>query len=161
MVVDPHLRLEPDDAQLLRRWIAKRYTRPAFPDAFNTRLAAVENRLERLFKSEEGQVVTGVFLDVPDDEFVDERPYEIAVLVTARSDAWEDRGAVVALDRFEERLSSILDSCNGITVSDMGALPEDDLTLAQLRRYRRLDRDYRSFPKRHGVEPPADGGGEL
>lgn len=161
MVVDPHLRLEPDDAQLLRRWIAKRYTRPAFPDAFNTRLAAVDNRLERLFKSEGGQVVTGVFLDVPDDEFVDERPYEIAVLVTAISDAWEDRGAVAALDRFEERLSSILDSCNGITVSDMGALPEDDPTLAQLRRYRRLGRDYRSFPKRRGVESPADGGGEL
>ena len=34
---DRELRLEPDDARLLSRWIAKRCTRPAFPDAFNIR----------------------------------------------------------------------------------------------------------------------------
>lgn len=41
MTVDEELRLEPDDTRLLNRWIAKRYTRPAFPDAFNARLDAV------------------------------------------------------------------------------------------------------------------------
>ena len=36
---DETVRLEADAVRLLSRWIAKRYTRPAFPDAFNRRLA--------------------------------------------------------------------------------------------------------------------------
>ena len=42
MAVDREVRLEPDDVRLLSRWIAKRYTRPALPDAFNFRLDAVD-----------------------------------------------------------------------------------------------------------------------
>lgn len=40
IAVDRDVRLDPHNARLLSRWIAKRYTRPAFPDAFNVRLAA-------------------------------------------------------------------------------------------------------------------------
>ena len=69
--VDQEIRLEPDNARLLSRWIAERYTRPAFPDAFNARLDTVAGRLERLYKSQEGEIVTGVFLEVADDEIVD------------------------------------------------------------------------------------------
>ena len=163
MAVDRQVRLQQDDADLLRRWIAKRYTRSAFPDTFNARLDAVDDRLERLFKSVEGQVITGVFVDVPNEEFIDGRSYEIAVRISAKSDAWNHEGTLAALDRFEERLSSILDDCDGIIVSDddIHTLPEHDLTLAQLRQYRRFDRDYRSVPQRDGVGQPADGGGEL
>ena len=163
MTVDEELRLEPDDARLLNRWIAKRYTRPAFPDAFNARLDAVGGRLERLYKSLEGEIVTGVFLEVADDENVDDVPYEIAVRITARIEAWENEVTRAALSRFEERLSTILDDCPGVIVADddIQILPEDDLTLGDLRRFRRLDRDYRSLPERAGMEQPADGGGEL
>ena len=163
MAVDRQVLLQQEDADLLRRWIAKRYTRAALPDAFNARLDTVDSRLDRLFKSAEGQVVTGVFLDVPPDELIAERPYEIAVRITAKADAWESDGSVAALDRFEERLSSILEDCDGIVVSDddIHTLPEDDLTLADLRQFSRLDRDYRSLPQRDGMEQPADGGGEL
>ena len=161
--IDQEIRLEPDDARLLSRWIAKRYTRPAFPDAFNARLDAVDGRLERLYKSREGEIVTGVFLDVADDEIVDDVPYEIAVRITARAGVWENAPTRAALSRFEERLSTILDDCPGVIVADddIQTMPEDDLTLADLRRFRRLDRDYRSLPERAGVEQPADGGGEL
>ena len=163
MAVDRHMLLQQEDADLLRRWVAKRYTRAAFPDAFNARLDTVDGRLDRLFKSPEGQVITGVFLDVPSDELIEGRPYEVAVRVTAKADTWEDADAVAALDRFEERLSSILDDCDGIVIfdDDIQTSPEDDLTLADLRRFSRLDRDYRSLPQRGGVERPADGGGEL
>ena len=163
VAVGRELRLEPDDARLLSRWIARRYTRPVFPDAFNIRLDAVDSRLERLFKSQEGEVVTGVFLDVADDELVDDVPCEIAVRLTARTDAWENEETPAALSRFEERLSTILDDCPGVIVADddIQTLPEDDLTLADFRRFRRLDKDYRSLPERAGVEQPAEGDGEL
>ena len=63
----------------------------------------------------------------------------------------------------EERFSSILDDCPGVNVADddMHTLPEDDLTLADFRRFRRLDKDYRSLPERAGVEQPAEGDGGL
>ena len=161
--VERQLRLEQEGAGLLRRWIAKRYTRAAFPDAFNVRLDAVDRRLESLFKSAEGQIITGVFLDVPDEEFDEERPYEIAVRISAQSDAWDSEDSRVALNRFEERLSSIIDDCDGILLvdDDIDTMPESHLTLADLRKYSRLDRDYRSLPQREGVVHPADGGGEL
>ena len=114
-------------------------------------------------RAEEGEIVTGVFLDVADDENVDDVAYGIAVRITARTDAWDDEVTLAALSRFEERFSTILDDCPGVVITDddIQTLPEDDLTLADLRRFRRLDRDYRSLPERAGVEPPADGDGEL
>ena len=57
----------------------------------------------------------------------------------------------------------ILDDCPGIIVADddIQTLPEDDLNLADLRWFRRLDKDYRSLPEGAGVEQPAEGDGEL
>ncbi len=161
--IDETARLEVGDVRLLSRWIAKRYTRPAFPDAFNRRLETVDRQLERLFRSRDGRVVTGVFLDVADDEHPDDEPYAIAVRITAKAESWEEAEFRDALLGFEERFSSILDGCGGIVVADddIRVLPEDDLTLADLRRFRRLDKDYRSLPERDGVAPPADGGDEL
>jgi hypothetical protein len=83
------------------------------------------------------------------------------VRIAAKAEAWEDNELRSAVENFEERLSSILDNCNGISVSDILTLPEDDLTLAVLRRSKRLDKDYRSLPEEEGVERPVDEGGEL
>jgi hypothetical protein len=68
LTADKGTHLAAQDVRLLSRWIARRYTRPAFPDTFNRRLKTVDQRLERLFKSKDGRVVTGIFLDVADDE---------------------------------------------------------------------------------------------
>ena len=106
-----------------------------------------------MFESQEGEVGTGVFLDVAAGELVDDVPYEIAVRIAAKTEAWENEETPAALSRFEERLSTILDDCPGVIVADddIQTLPEDDLTLADLRRFRRLDKDYRSLPERAGV----------
>ncbi len=160
---DAATRLEPHDVRLLSRWIAKRYTRPAFADAFNQRLETVGKKLEKLFKSEAGGIVTGIFLDVADDEHPPDTPYGIGVWITAKADAWDDDRSREMLDRFEERFSEIVDDCKGIDIigDDIRVIPEEDLTLADLRQLKRLDKDYRSLPGREGVEQPADGGGEL
>ena len=155
--------LENGDIRLLSCWIARRYTRPAFPDVFNQRLGAVDRQLESLFKSRDGRVVSGLFLDVDEVENNPDTPYDIGVRITATLETWEDEGRRQMLDRFEDRLVSILDDCNGIGISrdDILVLPEDDLTLADLRQFKRLDKDYRSLPEQDGMEQPADGAGEL
>lgn len=154
-------RLERQDVRLLSRWIARRYTRPAFPDTFNRRLETVDSRLERLFKSSEGHVVTDIFLDVADEEYASERSYDIAVRLTAKAEVWDDDGLLSAVQNFEDRFIRLLDECDGISVSDIQALPEDHLTLADLRQYKRLDKDYRSLPEKEDVERSVDEGGEL
>lgn len=161
--IDKSTRLNTQDVRLLSRWIAKRYTRPAFPDAFNLRLGSVDAQLERLFKSGDALAVTGIFLDVADEEFSPSEPYEIGVRVTAKAESWENDELRGALERFEERLSSILENCAGIAIlnDDIHVLPEDDLTLEELLRFKRLDKDYRSLPSREGVDQPVDTGGEV
>lgn len=158
---DKRTRLEAQDVRLLKGWIARRYTRPAFPDAFNRRLASIDRRLETLFKSQDGRIVTGIFVEVPDEEYAVGRAYDIAVRLTARAQAWDDHELRRTLERFEERLSSILDDCDGISLSDVRTLPEEDLTLAHLRRLKRLDKDYRSLPEEEGLERPAGQDDEL
>ena len=110
-------RLEDEEVRLLRRWIARRYTRAAFPDAFNRRLEKVGDRLERLFKSRDGQVVTGLYLDIDDTEYDPETPYDIAVLVTAAVGTWADKENRLMLQGFEEQLFRILNDCEGIALS--------------------------------------------
>ena len=93
---DDASRIEEKYRKLLCGWVAKRYDCPAFPDAFNRRIASADNKLERLFKSKKGQAITGILLD------------------------------------------------------DIEVKPEEDLTLAELRHFRRLDKDYRSLPEKNG-----------
>jgi len=155
---DETLQLSGPDVQLLSRWIAKRYTRPAFPDEFNERLRSVDKRLEKLMKGQTAQPVTGIFLDVVDQELPDGEPYAIAVRITAKESAYDDERLRGLLDDFEDRLSSIIDACDGVVIADddIRHMPEEDLTLAELRRFKRLDKDYRSLPERDGVEQPVD-----
>ena len=156
LAVDETTRLTIDDAELLRRWIARRYTRPAFPDEFNLRLKRVDEKLENLFKSEAGKLLTGIFLDVIDDEIPQGEQYNIEVRITTKAEIWEDDQQYKILDEFEEQFLSIFDNCKGISVSDIQTLPEEDITLADLRQFKQLEKDYRSFPKQKGVERPVD-----
>lgn len=150
--------LPDQDIHLLRRWIAKRYTRPAFPDAFNERLATVEKKLEALWKSPAAYPVTGIYLQVSGAEFPHEVPYELGIRITARAEAWEDKGQLAQLDQFEETFSEILEDCSGLVIAndDIQTIPESDMTVADLRIFKRLDVDYRSSPDRPGVEGPPD-----
>lgn len=153
---DEALRLETQDARALTRWLAKRYTRPAFPDAFNRRLQVVDKRLEALFKSNMGRVVTGIYLHVAEAEFPEGTPYEIVVRATASAECWQKKETSNLLQGFEERLAAILDDCPGIDIleDDISVLPEDDLTVADLRSFKRLDRDYRSLAEESDTPLP-------
>ena len=158
LAVDQSTQLRDHDVRLLSRWIAKRYTRPAFPDELNQRFKTVDGQLERLFKSKDGQIVTGIYLDVSDEEHSQDTPYTISVRITAKAEVWDNHSLRTALQNFEQRLSSILDGCTGIAIAedDIQTLPEEDLTLADLRRFKRLDRDYRSLPEQGDLGRPVD-----
>jgi hypothetical protein len=141
----------------LAKWIAKRYTRVAWPDAFNERLATIAEKLERLFKSDNGKVITGIWLmlDPADDELAEDRKYRLAVWLTMTSDSMMDAKQVHRGEEFERRLKELLGSCKGIELCEIELRKEADVSLEDLRHFRRFDKDYRSVAATpRGALPP-------
>ncbi len=148
--------LEERHRKLVCGWIAKRYDRPAFPDAFNRRLDQVEKKLEKLFKSELSDHVSGIYIAGADREQVANEPYLISVLI-AYEDRWSSN--LEALDLVEDFVKKVTDifedyEKDDIVLEDINKLSEKSLTLSDLRVYKRLDKDYRSLPEEEGKAIP-------
>lgn len=140
----------------LVKWIAKRYTRVAWPDAFNKRLATIDKKLKHLFKSDDGKVITGIWLmlDPANDELVEDHEYRLAVWLTMTSDSMMEAKEVRRGEDFERRLNKLLKSCKGIELCEIELRKEADVSLEDLRLFRRFDKDYRSVATLRGALPP-------
>ncbi len=143
----------------LIKWVAKRYTRVAWPDAFNKRMAAIDEKLERLFKSDNGKVITGIWLmlDPAEDELDEDREYRLAVWLTMASDSMMDAKEVRRGEDFERRLKELLEPCKGIQLLEIELRKEADVSLEDLRLFRRLDKDYRSVATAPRAALPPEG----
>jgi hypothetical protein len=149
------LTLSAKDVRALARWLGKRYTRDAFPDAFNARLRPAQKELERISKSAAGRHVTTIFvmLEPKDDELDDGADYHVAIWFAWRRDVL-DSDAGVEANQFASAFSHALESCPGIVVEDWEVRSHDDITLADLELMKRFDMDFRS-------EAPKPGGRVL
>jgi hypothetical protein len=150
---EPAVRLGREERRLLCEWVAKRYVRAAFPDAFNARAQAAHRTIEKALKRG-GEHVTGLFLMIePDEERAAGEDYRIILRVTARREALADEAIELVLVRLAKAIASALASCDGIVVEDHQLVSEAQFTLEDLRSFKRWDWDYRSL----GGEP----GGEI
>lgn len=156
--VDPTASVKDADLEVLTSWIAKRYTRAAFPDAFNDRLKRVDKPLEKLFKSGKGRAVTAIYLNCAERELSEAEKYRVAIRILAPAQVWEDSRAKDEVQNFESEFVRILNGCTGIAVEDALSMPESDFSYADLRKYKRLDRDYRSFSDDGDTARPVDSG---
>jgi hypothetical protein len=142
-----------ESLQILVEWVAKRYTRPAFPDAFNDRRASATRKIEKELKKS-GKLITGLFLAIlPDGECPDDQSYSVALRVTAAKETLVAKAIEADLVRSTRLIAEALGACDGIEVVDHALVSEAAFTLADLRYFRRWDWDYRS----HSGEP----GGEI
>jgi hypothetical protein len=149
------LTLSEKDVRALARWLGKRYTRDAFPDAFNARLRPAQKELEKVSKSAAGRHITTIFLmlEPKDDELDDGTDYHVAIWFACRRDVLDsDTGAEA--NQFASAFSRALESCPGIVVDDWEVRSHDDITLADLELIKRFDVDFRSeAPKPGGAAP--------
>ena len=152
--IDGTARVMGANLEVLTGWIAKRYTRAAFPDTFNARLKSVDKALEKLFKSGKGRNVTAIFLNCADCELPEEEDYRVAIRILAPARVWENGLAQTDVQSFERRFYDILNGCAGISVEDARSMPEGDFSYADLRKYKRLDVDYRSFSDNDDIARP-------
>lgn len=148
---DAAIPLGASDRTLILGWITKRYIRPAFPDAFNRRLNQKRKEQDCLAKGSLSRHVLVVLFDVADDEYQPDRSYELQILIGVAHDTLKDE-----YDGIERAYESAF-SVDGVSVLDIAVYEEDDITLRELRTYRRWDRDYRSYPEDPDVALPPVG----
>lgn len=133
--------LDPTTVRSLASWLARRYDRVAFPTAFNARLKPREKTVFRELKR--CGVLSAVYLLMSDEELPQESDYHVIVCgaVTREHDNPTDREtAVKALDM----LCVELGKCAGIVIEDHEVRSESEITLDDLRLFRRWDVDYLS-----------------
>lgn len=135
--------LAPEDVRLIARWMAKRYDRAAFPNAFNARWTPVRREIRKLL-DRTGRYVSGLYLALPDDELPPRERYPVVVRgLIGVADA---EGVARRLQAQEcvDGLAGLLDGCDGIDVLDSALVREDEFTVDDLNRTKRWDWDWLS-----------------
>ena len=77
--------------RLVTQWLAKRYSRPAFPDNFNRRLRPVEKKIGPIFKANT-KYIDQIFLrvDPADEELAGDEPYTVMLWLVMKDDLWRN-----------------------------------------------------------------------
>ncbi len=147
------------DAEIRRGicdWIAKRYTRVAFPDAFNERVRPIVSQLRREFKKR-GDLLSAIYLVAIDDELDAGNPYEIIVWATMVDEKYEIEEHRTAAQGLVDKIEEAFDSCDGIEVAEAELQSEADVSLSDLRKLKRWDFDDLTLRgEGHSALPPSD-----
>lgn len=141
-----------DTRDLISEWLAKRYVRAAFPDAFNDRIAGQKKAIEKALKKD-GEYLSGIYLVLSSmEELSEDELYTIAITGTMRVADYDDQARRVAADRALTALSAAVRAARGIIVEAVSLQSEDEFTLDDARIMLRWDYDALSW--RHGGEMP-------
>lgn len=147
------------------QWVARRYTRRPFPDAFEARLDARHGPIRKVFKHPAAKLIASIYISTSEEELPAETSYVVDILLTARERDLADPDFSEAIDTFEQEFLTAFSSRPGIEFASIDGQPalavisEDNLTQGQLRRYKRFDADYRSSDA--GALLPPDGVDEV
>lgn len=142
--------LKRDDLQVLRRWLASRYERPAFPNSFDRQLKVkkLDRKLEEL-GIKHGHLVSGLLFDLTPENGV----YQlgIVVLYVAEPDpliAFQQAQiyAEEITKAFEGKLfDPATETWKLIELQYCFPISEDDLTLSKARNFQRWNLDAVSY----------------
>lgn len=162
---DTKLFFKENELRLLRQWLARRYTRAAFPDNFEKYLASTKDPVKKLFKSQQAKLIGTVYIAIDNEDAASNEDYFIHVILTALAEDFEDAEKRDSIDDFEQRFIEVFSNRPHIRFAlknpddsesvDVRVLPEEDVTLSILRKYKRFDADYRSVDD--DTVPPPDG----
>lgn len=145
-----------EDAQTLRAWLASRYRRAAFPSAFDVRMHAVNEALDKVSKKY-GDRIRGVFFDLNEDgdtELEDNEPYEIGVFVVFPGlEDHVETAAKAAANEIADAFNRAFPSDHAgpaIKLLQCNAISDDEITFAEVGRLMNRRFEHRSL----AVVPP-------
>ena len=132
--------LDEGHRDLLVRWIARKYRRAAFADAFNRRWYPIRSQWRKAVQESEGDLYA-IYISVSSEELPAEQPYRIIVICVASERAMEDetiyRHTEALVDRFEELLAG----CEGLEVVKIDLRSLGEVTLEDIAQLKRMDFD--------------------
>ncbi len=150
LALTPDYNLDKTNLNILIKWITDRYTRPAFPDAFNNRLAS-----DKFFKKEiiglleKGVEALGLLIKViPNEEIVDTKNYKVQpLLLTEKRDScsdemWEKLGEIAW------EIRELFSKVKGIEVSNDNMqviMASDEITYYEVKEFKNWKVDYLSY----------------
>lgn len=140
---EPDDTLDDESTDTLIRWVARRYLREAFPDAFNNRLRSIQKKLSKLSKKASAGPVSGLFIEIePFAELDAAEPYEVRFIV-----AFKQSSKRAEVEKYTKELRELLNNCEGIDLSDESrCLHHAEITLDEIESMKRwTDFDYRSI----------------
>jgi len=130
---------------LLTRWTAKRYTRAAFPDAFNERCRHAASRIRSRLQ-EKGDLITAIFLQLNSyEELSATQSYQVIIWATALPETCENAEKEQVAISLITMLEKQLNSCDGVEVEEAYLESEAKISLHDLRSLRRWDYDSLSY----------------
>lgn len=147
-------RFEPQGWELSRaeleaftRWLASRYRRSAFPDAFNDTLATSKlgEKLEKKFKGSGGTAITTVLFDVEEKSGAE---FHLSVVLLYRDEDCHKEVEAVAesiRELFDSQKSEVSSDGVKIVLKDCGVVSEDTLTVRAYRKLQKWEKDYLSL----------------
>ncbi len=141
---DDAVALSPEQVQELASWIARRYVRTAFPDAFNARLQPINSELIRVLKRD-GEWISGIYVAMEMAELSADQPYDVLMTITMLDQDFSQ----------PDRRSRVQQTCDiievlvnaqkrAISIKNIQMLPESQLNLTDWKKLRRLEFDYLS-----------------
>lgn len=122
-------------------WLAKRYTRIAFPDDFNESLRPKSNAIAKLLKKNH-ELFSDILLFIsPFEELEEGQQYTLACYLLMTSETYNDPEKLSDGRAVAAKLESLINDC-GIEVLECSPVSEAKLTLAELNELVRWDYDH-------------------
>ncbi len=134
--------LDARNVEILQRWLSNRYSRSAFPDAFNLRRSPAKAAVRKaLAKGVGGKSLSGVYVAVTEEELDEGQDYGMVIVGAMPVEFFADADLRAAAEAAIADIASHLNRLDGLAVDEFMVLSEGEITLDDLLRLRRLDFD--------------------
>lgn len=147
------------EREAFSRWLASRYRRSAFPDAFNDvlRLSKLGKKLENKLDKPGGEAVTAVLFDVEERSGAE---FHLSVVLLYRDENRYEEVQAVA-NSINALFESLGDEVAGggakIVLKDCVPVSESEITLSAFKKLKKWEKDHMSLRS----DPPGEMLGEL
>ncbi|MEH6652248.1 MAG: hypothetical protein V7707_19670 [Motiliproteus sp.] len=129
----------------LTTWLARRYTRPAFPDRFNARIDPTINKIKKKLRhadfSEAVGFIASVGFTVPEYgvELPSDEDYQLGI--TLIIDHRHLSAHQETFDAIKDFIEDLFDKCPGIAFFGVEVVDDNELTVAESRSLKLYDFD--------------------
>jgi hypothetical protein len=135
------LELAPSALRNVLDWLAKRFTRIAFPDDFNKQLEPQSKAIGKLLKKNHALFSEVLLYLTPFDELETDQSYELACYLLMETDVYEDSEQLKDARAVAAKLEKLF-AGSGIEVVECSPVSESALTVAELNELVHWDFDY-------------------